>query len=79
MICYLAMSDYDDGVGGLIFFAVLAPIAGLVMYLNSLCLRPGFDQIHAKNHECSFFKRNDSQAFFVFFGSFFAREYGATN
>ena len=47
MICYLAMSDYDDGVGGLIFFAVLAPIAGLVMYLNSLCLRPGFDQIHA--------------------------------
>ena len=47
MIWYIAMSDYDDGVGGLIFFAVLTPIAGLVMYLNSLCLRPGFDQIHA--------------------------------
>ena len=26
----------------------------------------------AKNHECSFFKRNDCPAFFVFFGSFFA-------
>ena len=50
MICYLAMSDYDDGVGGLIFFAVLTPIAGLVMYLNSLCLRPGFDQIHANKN-----------------------------
>jgi len=31
------------------------------------------------NHECSFFKRNDSQALFVFFGSFFAGEYGAIN
>ena len=48
MIWYLAMNCDDDDwcpVGGLIFFAVLAPVAGLVMYINSLCLRPGFNQI----------------------------------
>ena len=32
-----------------------------------------------KNHECSFFKRNDGPAFFVFFGSLFAGEYSAIN
>ena len=51
MIWYLAMEgNCDDDeycpVGALIFFAALAPIAGLVMYINSLCLRPGFNQIH---------------------------------
>ena len=38
-----------------------------------------FRLYNEKNHECSFFKINDSPAFFVFFGSFFAGEYGATN
>ena len=38
-----------------------------------------FSEIFGKNHECSFFKRNDGPAFFVFFGSLFAGEYGATN
>ena len=49
MIWYLAMNCDDDEycpVGALIFFAALAPIAALVMYINSLCLRPGFNQIH---------------------------------
>ena len=50
IILYLA-GNCDDGQDNfcpysiLIFFSALAPVAALIMYINSLCLRPSFNQI----------------------------------